>query len=120
LGEALPGMIVAHNPRLGGVVIAPFEMTKGQIPTEFLSAQTAAQAILGKNAKITYGKSEPGKDLMYMGRGDYPSEGAREPSAASKEMRKRLQRAETRLFPERGRSPSGLESMRGVQPATVD
>lgn len=120
LGEALPGMIVAHNPRLGGVVVAPFEMTKGQIPTEFLTAQTAAQAILGKNAKITYGKSEPGKDLMYMGRSDYATEGAREPSAASKEMRKRLQRAETRLFPERGRSPSGLESMRGVQPATVD
>jgi len=120
LGEALPGMIVAHNPRLGGVVIAPFEMTKGQVPTEFLTAQSVADAILGKRAKITYGKSEPGKDLMYMGRSDYATEGAREPSAESKAMRERLQRAEKRLFPATGRSKSGLESMRGVQPATVD
>jgi len=113
-------MIVAHNPRLGGVVIAPFEMTKGQVPTEFLTAQSVADAILGKRAKITYGKSEPGKDLMYMGRSDYATEGAREPSAESKAMRERLQRAEKRLFPATGRSKSGLESMRGVQPATVD
>jgi hypothetical protein len=120
LGKALPGMIVAHNPRLGGVVIAPFEMPKGQIPTEFLEAQTVADAILGKRAKITYGKSEPGKDLMYMGRSDYATEGAREPSAASQKMRKRLQRAEKRLFVEPEISPSGLESMRGVQPATVN
>jgi hypothetical protein len=120
LGKALPNMIVAHNPRLGGVVIAPFEMPKGQIPTEFLEAQTVADAILGKRAKITYGKSEPGKDLMYMGRSDYATEGAREPSAASQKMRKRLQRAEKRLFVEPEISPSGLESMRGVQPATVN
>ena len=120
LGEALPGMIVAHNPRLGGVVIAPFEMPKGQIPTEFLEAQTAAQAILGKRAKITYGKAEQGKDLMYMGRSDYATEGAREPSAASQKMRKRLQKAEGRLFVEPGRSKSGLGAMRDVQPATVN
>jgi hypothetical protein len=120
LGEALPGMIVAHNPRLGGVVIAPFEMTKGQIPNEFLDAQTAAQAILGKRAKITYGKAEQGKDLMYMGRSDYATEGARDPSAASRKMRERLQRAEKRLFPESGRSQSGLGAMRDSQTATVD
>ena len=38
LGQDLPNMIVTHSPRLGGVMVAPFSITKGVIPPEFLEA----------------------------------------------------------------------------------
>ena len=98
LGKELPHMIVAHNPRLGGVVIAPFELKAGQVPSEFFDAQEVANRVLGKRAKFTYGKTDPEKDLAYIPKIDYPKEGAVDPSASSKAMRERLKRAEGRLF----------------------
>jgi hypothetical protein len=98
LGRELPHMIVAHNPRLGGVVIAPFELKPGQVPSEFFDAQEVAGRVLGNRAKFTYGKTDPAKDLMYIPRSDYVKEGATTPSPASKAMRERLKKAEGRLF----------------------
>lgn len=99
LGERLPGMIVAHNPRLGGVVVMPFEYSKGQIPGEFLDAQAVAHELLGKQANFRYGKADPVRDRLYMERQDYLTEGARPPSAAATEMRGRLKQGERRMFP---------------------
>ena len=101
IGQQLPGMIVAHNPRLGGVVVMPFDYSKGKVPAEFFDAQAIAKSVLGKRAEFTYGRADPIKDRMYIERGDYAKEGAGKPSDASTKMRQRIQRAEGRLFPER-------------------
>jgi hypothetical protein len=85
-------MIVSHSPRTGGVFVAPFSVEKGKIPQEFLDAQSAAGAVLGNKAKIQFGKSDPNKDLMYMGRGDYTAEGGRGTSEAAQAVRKSLKR----------------------------
>jgi hypothetical protein len=102
LGDSLPGMIVTHSPRTGGVMVAPFEMQKGKIPAEFLEAQKVANMMFGKKADIRYGKAEPNKDLMYMHRSTYAEEGARPPSPESQAMRTRLKKMERVL------QPSGL------------
>jgi hypothetical protein len=101
IGEQLPGMIVAHNPRLGGVVVMPYDYSKGKVPTEFFDAQAIAKSVLGKRADFTYGRADPVKDRLYIERGDYAKEGAGLPSTAATQMRGRLQKAEKRLFPER-------------------
>jgi len=103
LGDSLPGMIVTHSPRTGGVMVAPFEMQKGKIPAEFLEAQKVANMMFGKKADIRYGKAEPNKDLMYMHRSTYAEEGARPPSPESQAMRTRLKKMERVL------QPSGLQ-----------
>ena len=108
IGEQLGGMVVAHNPRLGGVVVYPFNLPKKGVPPELTRATDVASDILGKNAKITYGRVHPTKDTTYIPRAEYEKEGAKAPSAASQAMRARLMRAEARLFPERAGSPSGL------------
>ena len=120
LGQQLPGMIVAHNPRLGGVVVMPFDQAKGKVPTEFFDAQDVAKSVLGKRANFTYGKADPAKDRLYIERGDYATEGAKPSSAESKAMRERLQRAEGRLFREPSQSPGGLRQARGVPATTAD
>jgi hypothetical protein len=120
LGQQLPGMIVAHNPRLGGVVVMPFDQAKGKVPTEFFDAQDVAKSVLGKRANFTYGKADPAKDRLYIERGDYATEGAKPSSASSKAMRERLQRAEGRLFREPAQSPGGLRQARGVPATTAD
>lgn len=120
LGQQLPGMIVAHNPRLGGVVVMPFDQAKGKVPTEFFDAQDVAKSVLGKRANFTYGKADPAKDRLYIERGDYATEGAKPSSPASKAMRERLQRAEGRLFREPAQSPGGLRQARGVPATTAD
>jgi hypothetical protein len=120
LGQQLPGMIVAHNPRLGGVVVMPYDQSKGKVPTEFFDAQDVAKSVLGKRANFTYGKSDPAKDRLYIERGDYATEGAKPSSAESKAMRERLQRAEGRLFREPAQSPGGLRQARAVPATTAD
>jgi hypothetical protein len=87
LASRMPDMIVSHSPQTGGLFLAPFSPSKG-IQPEFLEAQRAIQEVLGKGAKIQYGRTDPAKDLLYFG--DYAEKGARAPSAASQEMRKRL------------------------------
>ena len=87
LASRMPDMIVSHSPQTGGLFLAPYSPAKG-IQPEFLEAQKAVQEVLGKGAKIQYGRADPAKDLLYFG--DYAEKGARAPSAASQEMRKRL------------------------------
>jgi len=108
LGKTLGGdMVVAHNPRLGGVVVYPFgNVTKGQIPKEFLDAQSVGRDVLGKDFSVQYGKADPVKDRMFMGSGDYASEGARPTSPSTTTMRERIKRAEQRKFPKRVQSPA--------------
>ena len=94
-------MVVSHNPRLGGVVVYPFgEVKRGQIPSEFLSAQGAAQEVLGKNAKIQYGKADINRDRLFIGSEDYFKEGARPMSAEQAALRERLQAQQKFAFPE--------------------
>jgi hypothetical protein len=92
LGQRLPGMIVSHSPRSGGLFVAPYSIEKGKIPSEFLDAQSAANAVLGKGAKVQFGKSDANKDLMYMMRQDYGTEGGRGTSQAAQAVRNSLKR----------------------------
>jgi hypothetical protein len=92
MANELPGMIVTHSPANGGLMIAPFGMTKGQIPQEFLTAQAVARKVLGKDAKVQFGKADPNKDLMYMMRQDYANEGGRGVSQGAQATRNQLKR----------------------------
>ena len=120
LGKRLGGdMVVAHNPRLGGVVVYPFgEVTKGSIPQEFLDAQSIANSVLGKRTDIKYGISDFNKDRMYMPRTEYAKEGAREPSPQFLAERKRLKKQEARAFPS-PKSNSGLGQMQQPETSTT-
>lgn len=116
LGQDLPGMIVTHSPRLGGVMVAPFSITKGVIPPEFLEAQSRAKKLFGKGVTIQYGRADPGKDLMYMSRDEYAMSGAREPSVEMQRKRAQLKRMEQSL-------PAGRRSAVATQsqsPAVLD
>jgi hypothetical protein len=106
LAARMPDMIVTHSPQAGGLFLAPFSPTKG-IQPEFLEAQKAVRDVLGKGAKIQYGRTDPTKDLLYFG--DYAEKGARAPSPASQEMRKRLKSMEVGF----ARKPSGSPSTSG-------
>ena len=99
-------MVVTHNPKLGGVVVYPFgPVTKGQIPEEFLTAQSAANKVLGKDAKIQFGKSDYAKDRLYMGKDEYAKAGASPMSAEQQALREKIQGIEKFMFPE---SVSGI------------
>jgi len=113
MANQLPGMIVTHSPKAGGLFIAPFDAVKG-IQPEFLRAQEVAQAILGKGYKSKFGKADINKDIMY--RGDYENMGARPQSNESIEMRKRLKKIDRVLSP--ALSPNTPESLRTVQSGT--
>jgi hypothetical protein len=92
MANELPDMIVTHSPANGGLMIAPYGMTKGQIPQEFLSAQSVARKVLGKDANIQFGKADPKKDLMYMMRNQYAEEGGRGTSQGAQATRNQLKR----------------------------
>jgi hypothetical protein len=92
LASELPDMIVTHSPANGGLMVAPFSMKKGEIPQDFLKAQSVANRVLGKDAKIQFGKADPNKDLMYMMRQDYANEGGRGTSQGAQATRNQLKR----------------------------
>ena len=92
MANELPDMIVTHSPANGGLMIAPFGMTKGQIPEEFLSAQSVARKVLGKDASIQFGKADEKKDLMYMMRNQYAEEGGRGTTPSAQDIRNKLKR----------------------------
>ena len=92
MANELPGMIVTHSPANGGLMIAPYGMTKGQIPQEFLSAQSVARKVLGKDASIQFGKADEKKDLMYMMRNQYAEEGGRGTTPSAQDIRNKLKR----------------------------
>jgi hypothetical protein len=95
MANELPGMIVTHSPANGGLMVAPYGMTKGQIPQEFLSAQSVARKVLGKNASIQFGKADEKKDLMYMMRNQYAEEGGRGTTPSAQDIRNKLKRMDT-------------------------
>jgi hypothetical protein len=92
IGKELRGMIVSHNPRTGGVFVAPYEAKPNQINPEFLDAQSVANKVLGKDAAIQYGKSQADKDLMYMHSSTYGKEGAKPASQAAVAKRQALKK----------------------------
>lgn len=97
-------MVVAHNPRLGGVVIYPFGLVgKGGAP-EFGVAKKAAQEILGKKGKIQYGVADYDMDRLFMEqvKSDYQRAGAKEISPEKAARRQKLQGLETFMFPKAG------------------
>ena len=109
LSNMLPGMIVTHSPKNNAMFVAPFEGDA----LDYKKAAQAANEILGKTAKVQFGKADSTKDIMF--RGDYEKMGARPPSAESTEMRNRLKKAEERTV----RGPSVSQSGRQSQPATL-
>jgi len=92
IGARLPEMIVSHNPRTGGIFVAPYMAKPNSVNPEFLKAQEVANAVLGKNAKYQFGKADPNKDLMYMPKSTYDLEGARPPSPAAVAKRQALRK----------------------------
>lgn len=98
-------MVVSHNPRLGGVVVVPFgEVKRGNIPTEFIQAQSAANDILGKKANVQYGVADMAKDRLFMEKPDYASYGSRPADPEFEKYRDELKYLESRLF---GSGPEG-------------
>ena len=92
LGKNIPGLIVSHSPRTGGVFLANDPYAKGDPMKKFLNAQAIAGEILGTKAKIQFGKADPNKDLMYMMRPDYATEGGRGTTQAAQATRESLKR----------------------------
>ena len=109
IANALPGMIVTHSPKNNSMFVAPFEGDA----LDYKKAAQAASEILGKGAKVQFGKADSTKDIMF--RGDYEKMGARPSSAESTEMRNRLKKAEERIV----RGPSVSQSQRQSQPSTL-
>ena len=109
IADSLPGMIVTHSPKNNSMFVAPFEGDA----LDYKKAAQAASEILGKGAKVQFGKADSTKDIMF--RGDYEKMGARPPSAESTEMRNRLKKAEERIV----RGPPVSQSGRQSQPSTL-
>ncbi len=109
IAKALPGMIVTHSPKNNSMFVAPFEGDA----LDYKKASQTASEILGKGAKVQFGKADSNKDIMF--RGDYDKMGARPSSAESTEMRNRLKKAEERIV----RGPSVSQSGRQSQPSTL-
>ena len=107
IGARLPGMIVSHNPRTGGIFVAPYMAKPNSVNPEFLKAQEVANAVLGKDAKYQFGKADSDKDLMYMPKSTYDLEGARPPSPAAVAKRQALRRMD-RNFVEPAKLQGGL------------
>jgi len=92
LGKNIPGLIVSHSPRTGGVFLANDPYAGGDPMKKFLNAQSVAGQILGNKAKIQFGKADANKDLMYMMRHQYAEEGGRGTSPTAQAIRESLKR----------------------------
>lgn len=118
-------MVLTHNPKLGGVVVMPFgRVEKGQIPEEFLKAQSAAGEVLGKRGKVQFGVSDYDKDRLFMEKsaGDYTKAGAKPMSKEQQATREKMQGLEKFLFPEsRSGIPGQVKAapVGGLQPWSV-
>jgi gas vesicle protein len=101
-------MVVSHNPRLGGVVLAPFGEPSGELQI----AKSKIKDLFGSDMDIRAGHSSLQKDRFYMPRSDYSKEGARKVSKATKELRQELKKFETLRYP-RPSSPSRTNPLTG-------
>lgn len=93
-------MVVSHNPRLGGVVLAPFDKPSGELQ----SAQSKIKDLFGSDMNIKAGHSDLQKDRFYMPKSDYQKEGARKVPKSTKAVREELKKAESLRY----REPSFL------------
>ena len=101
-------MVVSHNPRLGGVVLAPFGEPSGELQI----AKSKIKDLFGSDMDIRAGHSSIQKDRFYMPRSDYSKEGARKVPKATKELRQELKKFETLRYP-RPSSPSRTNPLTG-------
>jgi hypothetical protein len=101
-------MVVSHNPRLGGVVLAPF----GEPGGELQIAKSKIKDLFGSDMDIRAGHSSLQKDRFYMPKSDYSKEGARKVPKATKELRQELKKFETLRYP-RPSSPSRTNPLTG-------
>jgi hypothetical protein len=101
-------MVVSHNPRLGGVVLAPF----GEPGGELQIAKSKIKDLFGSDMDIRAGHSSLQKDRFYMPKKDYAKEGARKVPKATKELRQELKKFETLRYP-RPSSPSRTNPLTG-------
>ena len=93
-------MVVSHNPRLGGVVLAPFGEPGGELQV----AKSKIKDLFGSDMHIKAGHSDLQKDRFYMPKAEYAQEGARQTPRSTKELRQELKRAEALRY----REPSFL------------
>ena len=87
-------MIVSHNPRLGGVVIAPFDKPQGELEI----AHGKIKDLFGSDMNVKYGHSDLQKDRFYMPKETYESMGARPVPQRTLDLRKELKEMENRRF----------------------
>ena len=93
-------MVVSHNPRLGGVVLAPFDKPQGELQI----AQSKIKDLFGSDMNIRAGHSDLIKDRFYMPKKDYAKEGARKVPKSTQALREELKKAESLRY----REPSFL------------
>jgi len=93
-------MVVSHNPRLGGVVLAPFDKPQGELQI----AQSKIRDLFGSDMNIRAGHSDLQKDRFYMPKKDYGKEGARKVPKSTQALREELKKAESLRY----REPSFL------------
>jgi hypothetical protein len=95
IGKALgDDMVVSHNPRLGGVVLAPFDKPQGELQM----AQQKIKDLFGKDMKVKFGHSDLQKDRFFMPKETYESMGAKPVPQETLDLRKQLKEMENRRF----------------------
>ncbi len=115
IASKVPNLAISHNPELGGLVMFPFE--KAQRPftgRTFEKAIKQVEQVLGKETQPIFGRSNYGRDRMYMlkNQGDYAKAGAGPMNPATKALRDELNYMGKNVFPpDRGTAVSG-----GLQP----
>jgi hypothetical protein len=115
IASKVPNLAISHNPELGGLVMFPFE--KAQRPFTGRTFETAIKQIeqvLGKETQPVFGRSNYGRDRMYMlkNQGDYAKAGAGPMNPKTKALRDELNYMGKNVFPpDRGTAVSG-----GLQP----
>ena len=89
-------MVVSHNPRLGGVVLAPFDKPSGELEM----AQAMIKDLFGSDMHVKAGHSDLQKDRFYMPRSEYAKEGARKVPKSTQALREELKKAESLRYRE--------------------
>jgi hypothetical protein len=105
-------MVVSHNPRLGGVILAPFDKPAGELEM----AQSMIKDLFGSDMRVKAGHSDLTKDRFYMPRSEYAKEGARKVPKSTKAVRQELKEAEALRY----REPSFLSDTNPLTGGTSD
>ena len=105
-------MVVSHNPRLGGVVLAPFDKPQGELQI----AQSKIRDLFGPDMNIRAGHSDLQRDRFLMPKKDYAKEGARKVPKSTQALREELKKAEALRY----REPSFLSDTNPLTGGTGD